>query len=248
MNDDTNPSRRRFIKVCSALAASLSASPRLLAATGDVVHHYHRVMLIDTDDKPLRPEHLNVGENYLFYYPFLATPCFLLNLGQPMTDTVTLKTAEGLRYQWTGGVGPQHSVVAFSAICSHKMSHPARSVSFINYRPNTVSFFDKQHDEERRSEVIYCCSERSVYDPLHGARVLGGPAPQPLATILLDYEPRDETLYAVGTAGGEMFDKFFAAFSLRLTLEHRTTDIRRPITKTAQVMPLKDYCANQILC
>ena len=68
--------------------------------------------------------------------------------------------------------------------------------------------------------MIHCCSEHSQYDPAEGGRVLAGPAPQPLAAILLDYDAAADELYAVGTLGGEMFDEFFAKYEFRLALEH----------------------------
>jgi len=42
--------------------------------------------------------------------------------------------------------------------------------------------------------VIHCCSEHSQYDPAEGARVVAGPAPQPLAAILLDHDPASDAL------------------------------------------------------
>lgn len=225
----------------------VGANPNLLAQTGGDFHRYHRARLVDLDDRPVTPEQLKVGENYLFHYPYIATPCFLLNLGRPAERT-QLKTESGKSYRWRGGVGPGRSIVSFSAICAHKMSYPAEEVSFINYRPNTVSFLNKDKTAEQRSQVIYCCSERSVYDPAHGARVLGGPAPQPLAAVLLEYDGRDGSLYATGVYGGEMFDQFFEKFFFRLTLEFKTQNVREPVTKTAVVMPLAEYCHNQVLC
>ncbi|MFQ5938011.1 MAG: hypothetical protein ACE5LB_16545, partial [Acidiferrobacterales bacterium] len=100
----------------------------------------------------------------------------------------------------------------------------------------------------KRPHVIYCCSEKSVYDPIRGARVLGGPAPQPLAAILLEYDESDGTLEAIGTYGGEMFDKFFREFSFRLQLEHRTTEIREQVATSATVVSLQEYCETQVLC
>ena len=49
--------------------------------------------------------------------------------------------------------------------------------------------------------MIHCCSEHSEYDPATGARVLGGPAPQPLSAILLEHDKSNDYLYAVGTLG-----------------------------------------------
>ena len=133
---------------------------------------------------------LEIGETYLFHYPYVSTPCFLINLGRPVQPGKQLRTRDGQRYRWQGGAGPERSIVAFSAICAHKMSHPAPTVSFINYRHDAVKFRNSQDAIEQRSGVIYCCSERSVYDPASGGRVLGGPAPQPLAAIELDYDSR----------------------------------------------------------
>jgi arsenite oxidase small subunit len=111
-----------------------------------------------------------------------------------------------------------------------------------------VKFLSKENTSVQRSQVIYCCSERSVYDPLHGARVLGGPAPQPLAAVLLEYDERDGSLYATGVYGGEMFDQFFQKFFFRLTLEFKTQNVREQVTNEAVVMPLAEYSHNQRLC
>ena len=48
---------------------------------------------------------------------------------------------------------------------------------------------------------------------------MAGPAPQPLATILLEHDARRDELFALGTFGGEMFDAFFQKFGFRLQLE-----------------------------
>ena len=49
--------------------------------------------------------------------------------------------------------------------------------------------------------------------------MLAGPAPQPLAAILLDYDAGSDELTAVGTLGGEMFNQFFAKYAMKLALE-----------------------------
>ena len=248
MARDSRISRRSFVKLCASAIAMVGANPALLAQTDGEFHRHNRVRLVDPDGRPVTPTDLKVGDNYLFHYPYIVTPCFLLDLGRPTEQHTLLKTEDGKSYQWQGGVGPEHSIVAFSAICAHKMSHPARAVSFINYRHKAVHFRDKDEALTQRPQVIYCCSEKSVYDPLQGARVLGGPARQPLAAILLEYDAHDGSLYAAGTYGGEMFDSFFEKFSHRLTLEFGTTDIRQEVTRSATVMPLTRYCQTQVLC
>lgn len=248
MSRESKISRRSFVKLCASTIAMVGANPNLLARTEGELHRYSRARLVDTEGRPVAATDLKVGENYLFHYPYIATPCFLLNLGRPAEQHTPLMTEDGKPYRWQGGVGPEHSVVAFSAICAHKMSHPARSVSFINYRHHAVRFRNKDEAITQRSQVIYCCSEKSVYDPMQGARVLGGPAPQPLAAILLEYDERDGALYAAGTYGGEMFDSFFKKFSHRLALEFGTTNIHQEVTHAATVMPLARYCETQVLC
>lgn len=246
MSNDRELSRRTFMRLCAATAALVGGNPALLAQEESTQRRYDRVRLVDADERPILPERLNVGENYIFHYPFVATPCFLVDLGKP-TEAVWLETEDGHRYRWNGGVGPRRSVVAFSAICAHKMTHPAREVSFINYRHREATFRDSNEKTAQQSQVIYCCSEKSVYDATAGARVLGGPAKQPLATVLLEQDDAG-ALYAVGTAGGALFDAFFERFSSRLVLEFRTQDIRQPVTGSATVVPLDEYCRNQVLC
>lgn len=239
--------RRGFVKLCmTALAVS---SQRLAVARpkGDL-KTYPRSSLIDGAQRPLRASNLVIGENYIFHYPYVTTPCFLVNLGTPTAPQIELHTETGKSYSWQGGVGPDASIVAFSAICAHKMTHPARAVSFINYRHERVRFEDKQRQESEGSQLIYCCSEKSVYDVRNGARVLGGPAKQPLAAIELAYDEAKDGLYAVGTYGGEMFDKFFAKFTTRLQLEYLTSEVDRHVGAQTQVTPLDEYCKTQVLC
>jgi Rieske Fe-S protein len=246
MSADSKLTRRGFVRLCASAAAFISANPALLAQSDASPRFYQRVRLVDKLERPITAADLKVGESYLFHYPYIATPCFLLNLGQPAAGS-WLQTENGQRYHWVGGVGAQRTVVAFSAICAHKMSHPAKQVSFINYRHQRVTFADSSKQSAERAQVIYCCSEKSVYDPLDGARVLGGPAKQPLAAILLEQDDRG-ALAAIGTTGGEQFDRFFREFATRLALELRTKNVRQLVSESATVVPLADYCRNQVLC
>lgn len=240
--------RRSFVKLCASTVAMITSSPNLLARPNATLRSYQRVRLVDAFDRPIKVASLKEGESYLFHYPYISTPCFLLNLGKPTAQQTVLQTKDGASYVWPGGVGPRRSVVAFSAICAHKMTHPARSVSFINYRPKRVSFLDAQKKRVEREQVIYCCSEKSVYDPAAGAKVLGGPAPQPLATILLQYDERDDSLEAIGTDGGDMFEKFLSTFDFRLMLEYRTDNIRKEVAGTSLVTTVAEYCRTQVMC
>ncbi len=226
----------------------MSASPSLLASQESSLHRYNRVMLVDTQNRPITAASLKEGVSYVFNYPYVTTPCFLLDLGKPANGAERLKTEAGQEYQWKGGIGPNHSIVSFCAICAHKMTHPSKAVSFINYRHENVSFKDKKERTVRRPSVIYCCSEKSVYDPARGARVLGGPAPQPLAAIELEYDEGAGAIYATGTYGGELYEKFFDAFAFRLALEYETSDIQQKVSETTMVTTIDEYSATQMLC
>ena len=241
--------RRGFVKLCAGAVAGISARPQVLGAGNRQYRRYSRVSLVDPDSHgSVSASSLEIGETYLFHYPYVSTPCFLIDLGKPVEPGEPLKTRDGESYQWQGGAGPSRSIVAFSAICAHKMTHPAPTVSFINYRHGEVKFRNKDNFVEQRSGVIYCCSENSVYDPASGARVLGGPAPQPLAAIELDYDEQTDGISATGTVGGEMFERYFRSFHDRLVLQLGRTDIDRALTGSTELMRLSDYTRNQISC
>lgn len=240
--------RRSFVKLCASAVAAASANPTALASQDRVAREYQRVKLVNGSHRPFAASDLAVGETYLFHYPYICTPCFLINLGKPVEGGSQLETKEKLQYQWKGGVGPLRSLVAFSAICAHKMSHPARQASFINYRHEPVNFLDRDVKMTERGQVISCCSERSVYDPTDGARVIGGPAPQPLAAIILEHDESDDSLSATGTYGGEMFERFFEKFSFRLQLEYATDNVESLVKNESTVTLAAEFTGNQILC
>ncbi len=249
MNREKPPgiNRRGFVKFCMT-ALAVSTQRAAFARPQGELKTYQRSLLIDGTQRPVHASDLVIGENYIFHYPYVTTPCFLLNLGAPAAAEIELQTESGQSYSWQGGVGPDASIVAFSAICAHKMTHPAKAVSFINYRHERVRFQNKRRQESEGSKLIYCCSEKSVYDARNGARVLGGPAKQPLAAIRLAYDESKDGLYALGTYGGEMFDKFFAKFSARLQLEYLTSKVDRQVGAQTEVTPLDQYCKTQVLC
>ncbi|MCE2999462.1 MAG: hypothetical protein ACK5ZW_09985 [Betaproteobacteria bacterium] len=236
--------RRDFIGLCasSCAASGLGFSVEALASAEVRPRAYERTLLTDSTGRPLLAKQLAVGENYVFHYPFEATPCFLLNLGKPTPQNVALKTRDGGTYQWPGGVGPQRAIVAYSAICSHQLTYPTRQISFISYRERSTA------PQGGRLNMIHCCSEHSEYDPAAGAMVMGGPAPQPLSAILLDYDAATGQLHATGTLGGEMFNQFFSKFEMRLALEHGGSKARQRVGNRATVSPLAQFCKQQVKC
>ena len=189
---------------------------------------------------PIAAKRLVVRTNYVFSYPYAGTPCFLLDLGRPVAAAQGLLRADGSAYAWNGGVGPARSIVAFSAICAHKLAYPTREVSFIRFQSNRSPTSD--------GDVIHCCADHSVYDPGAGARVVSGPAPQPLAAILLEYEADSDGLAAVGTVGAEQFDAFFRKYDFKLTMEYGQGHAKQPVGETTVVRELAQYCRQTIRC
>jgi Rieske Fe-S protein len=232
--------RRDFIRICATSCAAPAVAA--FAAADARPRNYARVQLTDDAGRPLRAAQLAVGENYVFHYPFEGTPCFLLNLGKPTTQNVALKTGDGAVYQWPGGVGPQRAIVAYSAICSHQLTYPTRQISFISYREQSTAA------RAGRPNMIHCCSEHSEYDPAAGARVMGGPAPQPLCAILLEHDKAGDALYATGTLGGEMFNTFFSKYEMRLALEHGGNRAQQRVAGKTAVSALSQFCKQQVRC
>jgi hypothetical protein len=120
------------------------------------------------------------------------------------------------------------------------MTYPTRQVSFIGYR-------DRPSPVAGKGKVITCCSDRSVYDPSEGARVVSGPAPQPLATILIEHDAKKDELFAVGTFGGEMFVEFFHKYEFRLQLEMGPR-AQQPVEGITVVRELTTYSTQWAQC
>jgi len=239
----TNFDRRRVLRACAVAAGTLGCSAIVdalqAATTLQPLKPYERTRLVDGDGRPLKTKQLAVNRNYLFNYPYASTPCFLLVLDRP-APRADLADAQGARYAWDGGVGPRHSIVAFSAICAHKLAYPAKEVSFIR--------FQEQPSPMSKAGVIHCCAEHSIYDPAAGARVVSGPAPQPLAAIALEYDAKRDELIAIGTQGAEQFDAFFAKYEFKLGMEHGPSGVKRPVGATTACREMSQVCRQTIQC
>ncbi len=233
--------RRIFIESCAARLGCVSAAAALpVAWAADArPQEYSKALLVDEQRRPVKAAGLKAQTNYVFHYPFEATPVFLLDLGKA-APPATLSTKEGDRYAWPGGVGPARSIVAFSAICAHRLVYPTREVSFISFRKTRAA-------KGVRDQLIHCCAENSQYDPASGARVLSGPAEQPLCAVLLAHDPKADTLTAFATLGGELFDEFFRKYEMKLSLEVGARAVN-PVGGQAVVRELSNFCRNTIQC
>ncbi len=226
--------RRDFNRLCSGLFAGAAGFSKALSAG---TQPFPRSALVYDDNTPVTVDSLEPGSSCIFSYPFVTTPCFV----------VRLKAAAIQTDQWHGGAGRDNSVVAFSAICSHKMSHPAKPISHINFRSDVISFYDRHGEKQEREQLISCCSERSVYDPANGGVVLSGPAPVPLAAIALEAND-DGALIAVGSSGTDQYDRFLEKFGFRLAMEYGVSDVRARVGDQTVATLAQNFSSQQVRC
>ncbi|MDQ6619428.1 MAG: hypothetical protein M3Z31_06985 [Pseudomonadota bacterium] len=232
--------RRVFLKSCALIPGAGAIAAAAAATSEGAVRQHARVRLVDVHGAPLKAQALLAETNYIFDYPYVATPCLLVDIGRPLTTRAELVRQDGARYAWEGGVGRKRSIVAFSAICAHKLAYPTRDVSFIRYQPRASATSDAQ--------VIHCCADHSVYDPAGGARVISGPAPQPLAAILLEHDSLSDELVAFGTQGAEQFEAFFEKYDFRLAMDYGRGRAREAVRDRAIVRELSQYSRQSIQC
>ena len=232
--------RRSFLQTCTAGAACAGTASLPAFAADARPRAYAKALLVDEFGKPLKASGLKPLTNYVFPYPYVATPVFLLDIGKPAApQKLATKDAKD-SYDWPGGVGAGRSIVAFSAICAHQLVYPTKDVSFISFRRTRAS-------KGVRDELIHCCAENSQYDPASGAKVLSGPAPQPLCAVLLAHDTRADTLTAYATLGGELFDEFFRKYAAKLSLDVGST-ARNAVSGQAVVRELDRFCRNNVQC
>lgn len=233
-----DPDRRRFVGACglgclalfapprstAAMFATSSAAAELTASTA-VSGAVPRTQLIGGDGEPFRAADMQIGETYVFAYPVFATPAFVVRLGGAAQE----------------GVGPDNCIVAYSAVCTHRLAHPTRQLSYIAYRP-------ARDERDPALGLIGCCAENSRYDPADAGRVLSGPAPSALGRVRLEHDPATDTLHAVEVSDPELLQRFLDTFALRLTLEHPNGDFARQVGSTSVVLPLASYSERVMGC
>jgi len=229
--------RRAFARLCLLGAAAFRpegsawAQPRPSAS----LIRYNRALLTTSTGEPLRSGGLDREEEYLFFYPFVSTPCLLLDLGQPLLPVHVPMKGQGVGYDWGGGVGPKRSIVAFTAICPHEWSHPDRSLSPIHY----YRAGERAKMVADRDRLIVCCVHASAFDPAAGGRLEQGPAELPLAVITMEWDRTTDQLFASGVLGANSFERFFRGFKGKS---------RALVGAHTPVMRLQEYSAVVVRC
>ena len=232
--------RRNFLKIVGATGAMVAVNPSVIrqtlhADTG-LFKAYERVQLVDGNGAPIKASALKKETNYVFNYPHVGTPSLLLNLEDATATDVKLKTEDGQEYLWKSGVGQKRTIVAYSAICSHQLSHPTPNDSFISYVQK-----NKKTMAYNKAGIIVCSSHLSAFDPKAGAKQIAGPAPQPLASVVLEVGD-DDTLWAVGVLGSDRFHEYFKSYKPELKEWYGGSRGAKKLVKiSAKTVTLNEY-------
>jgi Rieske Fe-S protein len=233
--------RRNFLKVVAG-ATVIAVNPSLIrgnlyASDGGALYiAYEKAQLVDAAGKPMKVSMLEKEVNYIFNYPYASTPCMLINLPKPTAKDIELVSENGEKYVWKSGVGKDRTVVAYSAICAHQLTHPTPNDSFIGYVPMA-----KKTMAYEKSGVIVCSSHLSAYDAAAGAKVLGGAATQPLAAVVLEVAA-DDTIWAVGVLGSDKFQDYFKSFRPELKEFYGgPAEAKKLVSISAKTVKLTEY-------
>lgn len=239
--------RRTFNKILGTGAiiaiAPSSITQTLFAADGTLYKSYERSQLVDKNGNPIKAADLKPEIPYVFTYPYVSTPCFLIRLPESAQKEVKLKDVNDEEYTWKGGVGKDGSIVGYSAICSHSLTHPNKSDSFITYVPKggkTMAY--------EKGGVIVCSSHLSAFDPKVGAKNVAGPADEPLPAIVLEYDEKTDFIYAAGVLGPARFHDFFKTFKPQLKKQFKKYKKAKKFVKfSIATIPLTEYSEDVIL-
>ena len=146
---------------------------------------YPKVQLLYSDGTPVLASKYRYGPSstslIVFNYPLDNEPNLLLNLASATP----------------GGVGPNRTLIAFSAVCQHLGCTPP-FVSY--YPPGSCGGYNGG------SAFIHCVCHGSTYNPGveapgGGAAIITGPTVSPLPQVLLEWDQTTDEVFAVGAAG-----------------------------------------------
>jgi arsenite oxidase small subunit len=216
--------RRNFIKVCSVSAAAIAAGVQSRLVYSDV-KDFAKVKLVDASGQPLKASSLSKEEAYIFMYPYISTPCFLINL--PGAGE--------------GGVGPNKSVVSYLAVCTHQLAYPEKAASEISYIPG-------KGDVAGQAASITCCVHNSAFDPAADGKVITGAAAKPLAAVRLEHDAGADEIYATGMSGADMLEDFFKAFKRKFNREYGWGKYKTEVKDTASTVLLSKYSGDVDSC
>lgn len=197
--------RRNFLKAMIVVSAGIAAAGIVKGTVSNIITPqvglttFPSLTLVDSSGNPLKADAIPVSTTtpVLFDYPLKGEPNFLLNLGKTIPSSSVDIPATGKSYSAPAGVGPNNSIIAFSAICQHLGCVPPE----IHYYPPGTSVTGTSYTGSSNPGYIHCACHGSTYDPMKGASVITGPTTHPLPPVVLKYNS-DKTLNAVSMPSG----------------------------------------------
>jgi Rieske Fe-S protein len=237
--------RRIFLHLSATSTIALAVTPafftqKLYSEDGSLFQTFEKVQLKDAEGNALKSSTLISEENYVFMYPYLSTPVIMVNLATSAQKDIKLKADDGTEYLFKGGVGSKGSIVAYSAICPHQLTHPQASMSMFQYvgeKGKTLAY-DK-------GGVFVCTSHLSAFEPKEGGKVVGGPAREGLAQIILDIDA-DDNIWAIAVLGPLKFQAFFDAFKQVLKAEYGRNGAKKSVKRETKVQTLQHFSGELI--
>jgi arsenite oxidase small subunit len=153
----------------STMAAATTAASQV-AATNTGVTAWPRLLVTNVKS-------LQLLTPLVFDYPVVGTGNIIVKLGVKADN----------------GVGPDGDIVAFSRICQHL----GCIYSFFPPQNATTLYFGLSTTINNPPSG-YCPCHGSVYDFTHNGAVIGGPAPNPVPRVLLEYDQATGDIYVNG--------------------------------------------------
>ncbi|HEY3177453.1 MAG TPA: twin-arginine translocation signal domain-containing protein, partial [Casimicrobiaceae bacterium] len=98
--------RRRFLRTCALVGGAAALVSRESSWADATPRYYTKTRLVDIHGSSIRIGGLAEDTNFVFHYPYAATPCFLLKLGRSAAAANDLRREDGVTYAWQGGIGP----------------------------------------------------------------------------------------------------------------------------------------------
>lgn len=237
--------RRGFLKLSGTTAAAIVVAPSLItqplrAEDGKLYESYDKIMLKDSEGNPLKVDKVVEQENYVFHFPHVATPCILVKLDGPCEKNVKLSADDGTEYTFNGGIG-DGSIVAYSAICPHQLTHPTPDTTFFQYVPKgtkTLAY------DKAVGGVFVCSSHLSAFTPKDGGKRVTGPATEGLTQIVLEVDDKG-VIWAVGALGPNKFHEYLKAFKSEFKKYYGNKRKAKKLVKTeAKVTTLKNFSSD----
>jgi len=233
--------RRGFLRLSAMSAVAVAISPSLItqklyAEDGSLFQTFEKVQLKDAEGNPFKASALVKEENYVFNYPHVGTPAILVDLPKPTAKDIKLKAEDGTEYIYKGGAGAKGTIVAFSAICPHQLTHPQPDMSMFQYieEAGKTIAYDK-------GGVFVCTSHLSAFEPKEGGKHVGGPAKQGLASIILEID-KEDNIWAVAVLGPDKFHDYFDAFKDEFKKFYgNKRKAKRLVKEEAKVQKLKNF-------